>query len=151
MSLTVQRILVFFTAVAVLVMNVECACAGGMSAMGPASRIDSGADAKPMPCCAHHHGAAHHCSHEHDATPQHQPNPCNGSCEHCGQTVIDDTVAAPTHSLSLLTFVSPIAANVAVMVCGIVLSPPSLAPIPADLPPPLTSTTLLSLHCALTN
>ena len=145
-----QRILALFTAAAVLLMSIDCACAGGMSAMTPTSKIDRGADAQPMPCCAHH-GADHHCSHDHDAVPPHHPDPCKGSCEHCGQTVMNDTVGPPSHSLALVSFVSPAVADLDSSIRGIDLSARSSAPIPEDLPPPVTSPTLLSLHCALTN
>jgi hypothetical protein len=119
--------------------------------MGNTGRLDCGADAQPMPCCAHHHGADHHCSHEHGKSPKSQPNPCKGQCEHCGQTVMNDTVAATPHTLALLSWISPIAADGSSALCGLDLSPRSTALIPADLPPPLTSPTLLNLHCALTN
>ena len=153
MPFGLQRILAVLTAAAVLLMSIDCACAGGMSSTWPSDGTPVAAGAGQMACCAHHAGMAHHCSHEHDGAKRHQPNPCKGQCEHCGQTVMNDSVAPPSLGLSLLSHAFSIVLSIDVSPqLGTVDSTfRSSAPIAADLPPPLTSPTLLSQHCALTN
>ena len=84
-SLAVQRIFASFTAVAVLVMSIDCACASGMSSMKQVGGATAERDAGAMPCCAHREGAAHHCKHQNGDGHKHQPNPCDGACEHCAR------------------------------------------------------------------
>ena len=151
MLLASRRIFAVVTAVAVLVMSIDCACAGGMTSMRQAGQAAGEQNAEVMPCCAHHGGAAHHCNHPSAGAHKHQPNPCNGACEHCGQTVMNDTVVAPSHGASFfLCAVGPILAIEPATFCAsdFDLHRPSLTS--ADLPPPVTAPTLLSLHCALT-
>ena len=152
MSCTLHRILATLTAAAVLLMSIDCACMGGMSSRGDALAEAALVNHNSMPCCAHHRGATHHCSHQHDALPRPLSNPCNGACEHCSQSVINDAVATPSHGSSFIP--SPLAPvptiDLVTSWSNIDLSLRLSALIPTDLPPPLTSPTLLSQHCALT-
>lgn len=151
MSLAVQRILAAVTAIAVLTMSIDCACAGGMSLMKQAGDPVAEANTEAMPCCAYHGDVADHCQDQHRDAHKHQPNPCSGTCDHCGQTVMNDAVPMPSHGSSLLrhAFLPILAINHA----GHHASdahPDHPSVFGADLPPPVTSPTLLSLHCALT-
>jgi len=147
-----RRISAVIAALAVFVMSIDCACAGGMSSIKQEGSANAGNAARAMPCCAHHEGAARHCKRQSRDAPEHQPKPCSGACEHCGQTVVNDTVAAPSHGASFLlhAFV-PILAIEPAGPRASALHVQCSAPASADLPPPITSPTLLSLHCALTN
>ena len=149
MSLVFQRILAAVTAMAVLVMSVDCACAGPMSWMTRECGANAGDVGAAMPCCSHHKGAAHHCKQQRGETPRHDPKPCNGACEHCGQTVINDTVAPASVGVSHLPhgFV-PVVATPPAALCAADFLRQRSVPILADLPP---LPTLLSLHCALIN
>ena len=150
MSLFPHRLINLLTAVAVLVMGMDCACAGQMRSTG---REVESASGEVMPCCAHHHDVKTHCPHQHRGPEKHKSSPCGSACEHCGQTVMNDTVAPPSHASSLVSHpFSPFqAAGLTLGNWGLDLSPRGLIRDFADLPPPLTSPTLLSLHCALRN
>ena len=130
-------------------MSIDCACATGLSSR---QRVESENSALAMPpCCAHHHGMGHHCKYQDGARKGH-PKPCDGTCVHCGQTVMNDTVATASHGASFFphAFV-PILAIKPAGLCASELHLDRSAPTSADLPPPVTAPTLLSLHCALTN
>ena len=150
-----NRILALLTAAAVLLMSIDCPCSGGIGLTKVAVGAGGDAQAGQMPCCARHdcHATDHHCSYVRDCAQKHRPKPCDGACEHCGQTVINDSVSMPSHCLSSHGYALPVTLSIDSMADRdrIDLSWRSSAPIPADLPPPLNSPTLLSQHCALTN
>ena len=149
MPFALHRILATLTAAAVLLMSIDCACMGGMSSMRDADAAVANTDM--MPCCAHHGGGTHPCRHTNHGSHKPKSNPCNGACEHCSQSVIDDAVATPSHGTSFLPSAFAPVLTIDLIACwnDIDLSVRASALIPADLPPPLTSPTLLSQHCAL--
>lgn len=140
-----SRIIAAFTATAVLFMGINCACTVGM-------RISRTSDAIAMPCCMQHQGALHHCCQQDGVCRHRLPNPCGGTCQHCGQVVMNDAVAAPSHRISPGSCPSrPLPTTNLPILSSWDGHLPSSAWTRADLPPPLTSPTLLSLYCALTD
>jgi hypothetical protein len=134
MQMRLQRIIAVFTAVAVLAVSFNCACAGMTSAH----------ETSTMCCCAHHH-PGEHCKHQSSKS-----SPCSGACEHCSQSAMNDTIASPSFHAAhaawntIHSLPSPLASLD-------IVQPATIAFVldPTELSPPSTSSTLLSLHCAL--
>jgi len=151
MSSVTQRMFATLTVLAVFMASIDCACAGAITAR---SGVSPSFDSEPGHCCAHQEGLGHHHDTDgdegHQNSGRHKSEPCNASCEHCGQTVINDNLVAKD--------LSPLATHVSFLVI--------FAPLPESanhagefqrtpeflnkLHRLLTSPTLLSLHCALT-
>ena len=142
------RIFAAFTALAVLLASVNCVCAKALSGFTGASVIgECGAHS-----CSDGQGEAdedHHCSdaeHNQKDSRSNHSNPCDRSCNHCGQTVIDDNVVAK--DLSPLASATPFAAALTTLQPSFatVLNARSVT---GDVQPTTLSPTLLNLHCAL--
>jgi len=146
MLIGVHRVVAVFTAAAVFFTSIDCACATGLSSR---QQVESGNSALAMPpCCAHHHGMAHHCKYQ-DGAQKRRPKPCDGTCDHCGQSVINDSVVARDLS-SLSHYVFSVWDSASIPVA--ITPPAAFLRTPVfldDLPPPAPAPTLLSLHCAL--
>jgi hypothetical protein len=132
MQTGLQRIMAVLTAFAVLAVSFNCVCAGMVS---PSNN-------QVMPCCARHHPGTH-CPHQSSKS-----SPCSSNCAHCAHISINDTVVSPSlHGAHadwnpILVIAAPtndFARRVLI----------ASAVGPAGLSPPSTSSTLLSLHCAL--
>ena len=148
MAIGLQRILALTAAAAVLLMSIDCACARSQGADANEPSLAAGASA--MPCCALGGGRMHRCRHSHDGAshPIHQP--CGGTCEHCGQMVLNDWVAPPAHPLAPAPHLAPtLVAECTSAPRDIETLPGSARLFAADLPPTVTSPTLFSLRCAL--
>src|SRR5258708_4430986 len=87
----VRMLFAIVTAFAFFLMSVDCACGRALLSRGGTSPI---ADSEAEHCCAHQNDAPeHHDGGDEDhgrPVPHHgHSNPCDGSCDHCGQTVIN--------------------------------------------------------------
>jgi hypothetical protein len=139
-----QRFFAGFTALSVLIMSINCTCAGTMQF----------SDGKQCPshihsCCCQRSGQEHHEKKGGGRHSDKESYPCDGGCEHCRKAVINDNTASrDLSSLSVLTWASAFFAAVPFDISltrDLFRSSPFLR----DLPPPVVSPTLLSLGCAL--
>src|SRR5205807_1082111 len=105
MPLPARRISAILAAVAVFVMSLDCACGGAMEPANP-GRAPAMAQ---MPCCAGEHERHHHdCAHQHGDHSQ----PCDKTCEHCQQAVMNDSVSAsPATILSVSSWLPIVGSN----------------------------------------
>ena len=143
MRFLVRRIVASVTAALVFITTINCVCQGALL-----PRADSDCQHEKLaakPCCEHEHEHHHHdgppC--KHDGSQDHDP-----VCIHCQGTVVTEAPAPPS-------FVHAFALSFDLPACGFdILTPLTDLRLHAhyfagDLPPPLTSPTLLSLGCAL--
>ncbi len=132
MSELFRRMTLTLLAVAVFAIGTNCACSGAPTPVKPQAEL--------MPCCAHGHMA--HCPH--NAPPS--QDPCDKSCQHCTQLVVNDSVPAadltPSHFELWTIAFDPFLGNLHRV------SAPS--GVEDDGFPPNSGCTLLLLHCALT-
>ena len=144
-----RRILASLLALAVVLTGIDCPCVKAIPPAMQSAATNPPIEDDAMPCCMHHDVGGSCGGARHAALPLRGQPPCGGACERCGKAVINDTVIAAAHGASFVPhpFFAPLA------------SEPRLRPadephphrlsVRADLPPPLTSPSLLSLHCAL--
>lgn len=145
-----RRIFAGLLALAVVLTGIDCPCVKAVPrAIQPAATTPAAED-DGMACCMHHDPCSSCGGQRRAALPPRGQPPCGGACERCGKAVINDTVTAAAHGASFMPhpFFAPLATEP--------LWPanePHRHPlaIRGDLPPPPTSPTLLSLHCALMN
>ena len=138
MPLVVQRIVASLAALAVFLISVNCACGGALEVVGRRQST-----LMPMPCCAGGHGHHHRCSHK----DRDHSRPCDKTCEHCQQALMNDTVGGYRPTAVSLPLWVPILDPLRM---DIVASGNGCPLIFCDLPPPGARQTLVSLHCALT-
>ena len=125
-----RRIIAFFAAVAVLGMSANCACGG---AFDEAS------------CHAGEYGHHHR---EHDCDGPEHPKPCHNTCEHCQQSIMNDTVGG--YCPAVVSAESTLPSFHAIQINDCESGDDCLTRFLYDLPPLIPLPTLLNLHCALT-
>lgn len=141
-----QRIMASLAALGMLLMGIECSCAGTMPGSMP-KRQNVAADV--MPCCAHHGGLMHRCGMHH----QHKHSvPVPGDCTHCGQSLLTDSSTTPQSVLAACATLVPFTAFALGSTAWGVGGGNEFAFCPngdRSIPPLIGHPTLLSLHCAL--
>jgi hypothetical protein len=143
MRFFMRRVVASVTAALVFITTINCVCQGALL-----PRADDDCQHEKLaarPCCEHEHEHHHHgespC--KHDGSQDHDP-----ACIHCQATVVTE---APAQT----SFVHTFALSFDLPACGFdILAPLTDLRLHAhyfvdDLPPPLSSPTLLSLGCAL--